>query len=95
MCIKTYKMIFEKASIKEVKIEIGLLCKQMRQTHRLTQQELGDALGLSRFTIQNFESGQNATLDTVLKIIRHFELLDKLHLAVKNLKSDHEIASMY
>ncbi len=88
-------MIFEKANIKEVKNEIGLLCKQMRQAYGLSQQELGDALGLSRFTIQKFESGQNATLDTVLKIMRHFDLLDKLHLAVKDLQSEHNIASMY
>lgn len=95
MCIKINKMIFEKASIKDVKNEMGLLCKQMRQAHHLSQEELGDALDLSRFTIQKFENGQNATLDTVLKIMRHFDLLDNLHLAIKNLQSEYKIASMY
>lgn len=62
-------------TIKDVKLKLGALCKKKRQSYEMSQEDLGEALGLSRYTIQKFESGKNATLDTVLKIVNHFGLL--------------------
>lgn len=82
-------------TIKEVKLQLGLLCKQKRQSYELSQEGLAKALGLSRYTIQKFENGKNATLDTVLKIANHFDLLEQLHSALKNLETDNSINSLY
>ena len=61
----------------------------------MSQEDLADALGLSRFTIQKFENGKNATIDTVLKIANHFDLLESLYQALKNLESNNDINSLY
>jgi predicted transcriptional regulator len=66
-------------TIKDVKIQLGEMCKQHRKQANISQEELAKLLVLSRFTIQNFESGKNATLDTVLRISYHFGYLSVLH----------------
>jgi DNA-binding XRE family transcriptional regulator len=66
-------------TIKDVKIQLGEMCKQHRKQANISQEELAKLLVLSRFTIQNFESGKNATLDTVLRIAYHFGYLPILH----------------
>ena len=66
-------------TIKDVKLQLAEMCKQHRKQANLTQEELAKLLVLSRFTIQNFESGKNATLDTVLRIAYHFGYLSTLH----------------
>lgn len=82
-------------TIKDVKIQLGELCKQKRQIYKMSQQELAEALGLSRYTIQKFESGKNATLDTVLKITNHFDLLNTLHQALKDVRNTNNVNSLY
>ncbi|WP_121666193.1 helix-turn-helix transcriptional regulator [Mesonia aquimarina] len=82
-------------SIKEVKTKLGELCKQKRQAYEMSQEDLAKALDLSRFTIQKFESGKNATLDTVLKIAHHFDWLESFYQALKNLESTNDIDSLY
>ena len=82
-------------SIKDVKLQLGNLCKQKRQIYGLSQEELAQALDLSRYTVQKFESGKNATLDTVLKITHHFDLLSTLHEALKKLERTNEIDPLY
>ena len=61
--------------IKDVKLEIGQLVKSYRKQQKLSQQELADQLELSRITIQNLESGKNFTIDTLLKVFNHFDVL--------------------
>lgn len=87
--------MFGSVTIKEVKLALGLLCKQKRQQLGQTQEGLAEALGLSRLTIQHFESGKNATLDTVLKIANHFELLEMLYEAIQTLQEKDNMNSMY
>ena len=82
-------------TIKEVKLQLGELCKQKRQIYEMSQQDLGEALELSRYTIQKFENGKNATLDTVLKIANHFDLLEPLFQALKDLENKNDINSLY
>ena len=77
-------MIFDEVSIKDVKQEIGELIKATRKKNRLSQAKLAKLLGISRITIQNLESGKNFTIDTLLKVLRHFELLNDLHENITN-----------
>jgi transcriptional regulator with XRE-family HTH domain len=49
--------------------------KSYRKQQKLSQQELADQLELSRITIQNLESGKNFTIDTLLKVFNHFDVL--------------------
>ncbi|KFF20471.1 helix-turn-helix transcriptional regulator [Chryseobacterium sp. JM1] len=60
-------------TIKDVKNSIGTWCREMRKAESLTKQELAEELGLSRFTIAKLENGENPTLETVLKVLQHFD----------------------
>jgi len=68
-------MLTKNLKIKDVKSEIGQLVKSLRKKQKLSQQELAEQLDLSRITIQNLESGKNFTIDTLLKIFKHFDVL--------------------
>lgn len=79
--------------IKDVKSEIGQLVRSYRKRDKISQEDLANKLDLSRITIQNLESGKNFTIDTLLKVVQHFELLSDLqdvlvekHSDIKNLK---------
>ena len=87
--------MFEVITIKDVKLQLGVLCKAKRKSAEMSQEDLGEALGLSRYTIQKFENGKNATLDTVLKIAGHFSLLAPLQKAIKNVVEDENNISLY
>lgn len=81
-------------TIKDVKLQLAELCKQKRQSYDMSQEDLANALELSRYTIQKFEKGKNATLDTALKIANHFDLLEDLYNGIKNINNDN-INSLY
>ncbi|WP_019038321.1 helix-turn-helix transcriptional regulator [Psychroflexus tropicus] len=87
--------MIDAVTIKEVKLQLGELCKQKRQSYDMSQQDLAEALELSRYTVQKFENGKNATLDTVLKIVNHFDLLGNLYQALKDLEKSNDINSLY
>ncbi|MCG2418273.1 helix-turn-helix transcriptional regulator [Aequorivita sp. F47161] len=87
--------MIDAVTIREVKVQLGELCKQQRQRYKISQEDLAQELGLSRYTIQKFENGKNATLDTVLKIANHFNLLEKLYQALKDLENTNDINSLY
>ncbi|MGY8911216.1 MAG: helix-turn-helix transcriptional regulator [Flavobacteriales bacterium] len=82
-------------TIKDVKLQLAELCKQKRQSYEISQEDLADALDISRYTIQKFENGKNATLDTVLKIANHFDLLSNLYQALKDIEKSNDINSLY
>jgi len=82
-------------TIKDVKVQLGVLCKQKRQIYNMSQEDLAEAVGISRFTVQKFENGKNATLDTVLKIANHFDLLNGLYQALKHSEQSNNINPLY
>ena len=89
-------MFVETAKIKDVKLEIGQLIKSMRKRNSVSQQELAEKLSLSRVTIQNLESGKNFTIDTLLLVLQHFDLLNVLNELLKDKRSENEqIESLY
>jgi len=87
--------MIDSVSIKEVKKKMGDLCRQQRQRYEMSQEDLGEALGISRYTIQKFESGKNATLDTFLKITKHFDLMDDFYRALNTIADINNMDSMY
>lgn len=83
-------------TIKEAKTNIGLWCRQMRQAQKLTKQELAEELDLSRFTIAKLESGENPTLDTLLKVLQYFDEMTSLNqFVVEKTKDLTDNPSMY
>lgn len=70
--------MFDSLTIKDVKEHIGQLVRVMRQREDMTQEDLADKLGMSRLTVQNLEAGRNPTLDTLLKALQYFGLLEAL-----------------
>lgn len=68
--------MFDNITIKDVKEHIGELTKTLRRRAGLTQEGLAVELGMSRITIQNLEAGKNPTIDTLLKVLQHFGLLN-------------------
>lgn len=87
--------MIDKVTVKEVKIAIGTLCKNKRKEYKLTREQLAEELGLSRATIQNIENGKNATLDNLLKIANHFNLLDTIFKAIVELNTTDDNISLY
>lgn len=68
--------MFGNTTVKDVKMHVGSLIRTLRNRESITQQQLAEKLNLSRITIQNLESGQNPTMDTLLKVLQHFDLLE-------------------
>ena len=62
-------------TIKNVKDALGALTRALREREGLTQEQLAEKLAISRLTIQNLERGKNVTIETILKVVQHFELL--------------------
>ena len=55
---------------------VGQRLKRLRMKKRLTQEELGDMLGITKGAIQKYESGKikNFKVETVRKLSTIFEL---------------------
>lgn len=87
--------MIELVTIKQTKEELGKWCKVQRDRFGLTQQDLADILGISRYTIQKFESGKNSTIDTILKIAHHFDDLDKFYSGLKSYNDQNTNSSLY
>ena len=89
-------MVFDNVKIKDVKASVGTLIKLFRKKNGITQKELSVALDLSRITIQNVEAGKNYTIDTLLKILQHLDLLEELNNEITEVIEDNKnIKSLY
>ena len=87
--------MLENLNIKFVKLRIGHLIKVLRKNEKLTQSQLGEKLDLSRITIQNLESGKNATLDTLLKTLQHFDKLKAFYDHIESEINNNNYESLY
>lgn len=75
--------MLDSVTIKEVKLKIGEWCKQKRQSYELSQEDLAEALSMSRITIVKVESGKNVNIDTLLKVANHFDGLQTIYQYLK------------
>ena len=80
-------MTFRTVEIKDVKRNLGQVVKVFRKNKNLSQSELAEILDVSRTTIQNVELGRNFTIDTILKVLKEFEMLEDLNSAIDNKNS--------
>ena len=88
--------MFDTIKIKDVKIDIGETVRLMRKQNGLSQQQLAELLNISRITVQNLEAGKNFTIDTLLKVLQHFDKLRQLKNEISQVKMDIEDAkSLY
>lgn len=89
-------MFTNSVKIKDIKLEIGQLVKSFRKRDGFSQEELGEKLDLSRITIQNIEAGKNFTIDTLLKVLQHFDLLNTLNdLLIDKRVENENLKSLY
>ena len=60
---------------KEVQKKFGLIIRELRKKHRLTQAKLAEAIGLQDETISNIERGLSSTrIKTAVSLARVFEI---------------------
>lgn len=78
--------MIKSTEIFDVKQNIGQLVRSLRKSNDLSQMELAGLLDISRITIQNLESGNNFTIDTLLKVMRHFDMLETINTKVLKYK---------
>lgn len=86
--------MFTRITIKELKLEIGSWCKEMRKKEGLSQSELAEALSVSRLTISKLEKGENITVDTLFSALKHFDELNSINDFVKEKKANLTIESL-
>lgn len=70
-------------TIKEVKDNLGVWCKGLRKSQKLTQKQLAEELALSPLTISKLENGENPTLETLLKVLQYFNEMDAFNQYLK------------
>ena len=87
--------MFDNINISDVKVRLGELVKLLRKKESITQEELGAKLSLSRITIQNLESGKNATLDTVFAVLQYFSVLENFYSLIGKEIEDNNTGSLY
>lgn len=87
--------MIDSITIKEVKIKIGHVCMKKRKDYELSRDELAEELGMSRTTIQNIENGKNTTLDNILKVANHFNLLESIYKAIDEVENTNDNISLY
>jgi transcriptional regulator with XRE-family HTH domain len=91
-------MLFEIVTIKDIKLSIGKICRGKREAQKLSRDELATLLNLSRNTIQNIEMGKNSTIDNLLKVAYHFDLLSQINQELQSLEKSqpsNSISSYY
>ncbi|WP_316824662.1 helix-turn-helix transcriptional regulator [Pedobacter miscanthi] len=88
-------MILDSLTVYDAKIHIAELSKVLRAYQGISQDQLAEDLDMSRVTIQNLERPKNVTLDTFLKVLERFELLEKFDSFILENIEDKNITPLY
>ncbi|WP_109696606.1 helix-turn-helix domain-containing protein [Chitinophaga deserti] len=88
-------MEFNDLTVYKVKSHIAELSKTLRVVEGISQDQLAEQLNMSRNTIKNVEGAKNATLDTFLKVLQHFDLLEKFDDFIRDSIADKNVSSLY
>jgi len=92
---KKMDVFLNEATLGDVRAAIGGWCAAMRRTRGANQAELAENLGLSRATVSCLERGGNFTIDTLLKVLRHFGEMDAFHGFVMDRAEASETLNLY
>ena len=71
-------MDYQSLSNDAILLEIGERLRRLRLNTDISQEALAEATGLSRKTVQNAESGENCSMDTLVRMLRGLNALDQL-----------------
>lgn len=71
-------MDYKSLSNDAILAEIGDRLRRLRLNADISQEALAEATGLSRKTVQNAESGENCSMDTLVRMLRGLNALDQL-----------------
>lgn len=72
---------FERSVDEDVRAyHIGEAIKQARLSKNLTQQELGDKIGVQRAQISRLEKGRSVTLTTLMRVFKAMDITASLEL---------------
>ena len=88
------KLIGKKGTPKRDKFEyelqmdlIGKVIKETRKERQLTQEQLGEMVGVQKAQISRIESNaSNVTIDTLMKVFTALQAKVKLHIELPNAK---------
>lgn len=70
----------------DLSIELFLVGQTIREKRNLTQEDLGNLIGVKKAQISRIENGKNLTIATILKVFKALNVDAKLHI------SDHSLA---
>ncbi len=62
----------------EIMLELGAKIKALRKSHKYTQQQMGDLVGVTRQHIIDVEAGRGTSLLIFIKLLKEFRKTDKL-----------------
>ena len=64
---------------------VGQTIREIREKRNLTQEDLGNLIGVKKAQISRIENGQNLTVATILKVFKALDVDAKLHSAGNSL----------
>ena len=68
--------------------DFGIVLKQLRKSHNLTQEELGKQIGLSKAVVSKYENGVGyPTFDVLIEIAQYFSVTTDYLLGVSKGKT--------
>ncbi len=68
--------------------DFGIVLKQLRKSHNLTQEELGKQIGLSKAVVSKYENGMGyPTFDVLIEIAQYFSVTTDYLLGVSKGKT--------
>ena len=70
----------------DLSIELFLVGQTIREKRNLTQEDLGNLIGVKKAQIPRIENEKNLTIATILKVFKALDVDAKLHI------SDHSLA---
>ncbi|QEH40926.1 helix-turn-helix domain-containing protein [Chitinophaga sp. XS-30] len=88
-------MKLNELTVYDVKSQIAKLSRTLRGFEGISQDQLAEQLNMSRITIQNLERPKNVTLDTFLKVLQHFDLLEKFDAFIAENIADKNVTPLY
>ena len=69
----------------DLSIELFLVGQTIREKRNLTQEDLGNLIGVKKAQISRIENGKNLTIATILKVFKALDVDAKLHISDRSL----------